>query len=135
MTDDIKAFNFGRIKEPITNAQEVNKQLSALGTLIWQVIQNDDEISELIFELADAKLSLDKVSQEDTRLGSDWAEAIMGDLEPEILDQRRPCIPAREWMKYSLFNFALDWVMDQALMRMRIEQRWSFQENDGLSRS
>jgi len=132
---DMKTFYFGRLKEQIANRQELNKQLSALGALIWRTIQDHDEITELVFELADAKLSLDNVSPEDTRLDSDWAEAIMGDLDPEILGQRRPHIPYREWLKYSLFNFALDWVMDEALMRMKIEQRWSFQENDGLSRS
>jgi len=84
--------------------------------------------------LADAKLSLDKVSLEDTRLDSKWAEAIMGDLDPETLDRQRPLVPPREWLKYSLFNFALDWVMDQALMRMKIEQKWPFQEKDGFSK-
>src|SRR5437879_8363912 len=134
MTDDMKRYSFGRLKEPIANRKELSEQLSALGTLIWQTIQDYDVITELIFELADAKLSLDNVSPEDTRLDSDWAEAIMGDLDPETLERQRPSIPPEEWLKYSLFNLALDWVLDQALIRMKIEQKWPFQENDGFSK-
>ncbi len=114
---------------------ELAEQLSELGRLIWEAIQNNDRITELTFELADAKLTLDKVSLEHTRLDSDHAEAIMGfDRDPETLDHRRSLVPPIEWLKYSLFNLALDWVMDQALMRMKIEQKWPFQENDGFSK-
>jgi len=63
------------------------------------------------------------VNLEDTRLDSDWAEAIMGDLDPEAFERLKPLVPSREWLKYSLFNFALDWVVDQALTRMKIEQK------------
>jgi hypothetical protein len=132
---NMRTFNFNRLREQVTNRQELDKQLSELGGLIWQAIQDDDEITELLFGLADAKLSLDKVSLEYSRLDSDWAEAIMGDLDPETLEPLRPLIPSVEWSKYSLFNFALDWVMDQALMRMKIEQKWPFQEHDGFSKS
>jgi hypothetical protein len=136
MTDNIaeREFNFSRSRGQITNRNELENQLSELGGLIWRVIQADDEITELLFELADAKLSLDKVGLKDIRLDSGWAEAIMGDLDPETLERQRPLVPSREWLKYSLFNFALDWVMDQALMRMKIEQKWPFQENDGFSK-
>ncbi len=44
------------------------------------------------------------------------------DLDPGVLEHER----AREWEKYALFNFALDWVLDQALIRMKIEQKWPF---------
>ena len=131
----MRTFNFNRLREQVTNRQELDKQLSELGGLIWQAIQDDDEITELLFGLADAKLSLDKVSLEYSRLDSDWAEAIMGGLDPETLERLRPLVPSLEWSKYSLFNFALDWVMDQALMRMKIEQKWPFQEHDGFSKS
>src|SRR5260370_25007205 len=97
----LRTFNFSRLREQITNRQELDKQLSELGALIWQAIQADDEISELLFELADAKLSLDKVSLEYMRLDSDWAEAIMGDLDPETLERQRPLIPPLEWSKYA----------------------------------
>jgi hypothetical protein len=127
-------FNLGRVGGQITNGKELENQLSQLGGLIWQAIQADAEITELLFELADAKLSLDNVRLEDTRLDSNWAEAVMGELDPETLEHLRPLVPSREWLKYSLFNFALDWVMDQALMRMKIEQKWPFQENDGFSK-
>jgi hypothetical protein len=114
--------------------EQLAERLSELGRLIWQAIQADDEITELLFDLADAKLALDRVRLEDTRLDSDWAEAIMGELDAETLDRQRALVPPNEWLKYSLFNFALDWVMDQALMRMKIEQKWPFQQNDGSSR-
>jgi hypothetical protein len=133
MKDGMKTFYFGQLREPIANRQELSKRISALGALIWQTIQDRDEITESIFELADAKLTLDHVRPEDTRLDSDWAEAIMGDLNPETLERQRQSVPPEEWLKYSLFNLALDWVLDQALMRMKIEQKWPFQENDGLS--
>jgi hypothetical protein len=137
MTDNIteRKFYFNRSRGQITNRRELDKQLSELGGRIWQAIQGDDEITKILFELADVKLSLDKVSAEDARLDSHWAEAIMGDLDPETLERQRPFVPPHEWLKYSLYNFALDWVMDQALMRMKIEQKWPFQENDGFSKS
>jgi hypothetical protein len=118
----------------VTNRKELDNRLSELGALIWRAIMADDDINEELFELADAKLSLDKVSLEDTRLDSAWAEAIMGDLDPETLKRQRPIVPSHEWLKYSLFNLALDWVMDQALMRMKIEQKWPFQENDSFAK-
>jgi hypothetical protein len=116
--------------------EELAKRLSELGSRIWQAIHKDDEISDLLFELADAKLTLDKVSPEDTQLKPDAAEAIMGfDGDTESLERVRSLVPPREWLKYSLVNFALDWVMDQALMRMKIEQKWPFQEKDGFSKT
>ncbi len=115
--------------------EELAKRLSELGGRIWQAIHRDDEITELLFELADAKLSLDKVSPADTQLEPDAAEAIMGfDCDEEGLDHLRSLVPPREWLKYSLVNFVLDWVIDQALMRMKIEQKWPFQEKDGFSK-
>ena len=108
------------------------ERLSELGSRVWQAIQSDDEISEMLFELVDEKLSLDKVSLGDTRLDSEHAEAIMGEGDPETLEERRLRVPPNEWLKYSLYNLALDWVLDQALMRMKLEQKWSFQEADGL---
>lgn len=112
------------------------KRLSELGYYIWEAIHSDSRITELLFQLADEKLSLDKVNvEEEARLDPDAAEAIMGvDLDPEMLEKLRPLVPSREWAKYALFNFALDWVLDQALMRMKIEQKWPFQEEDGFSK-
>jgi hypothetical protein len=116
-------------------SQELAKRLSELGSRIWQAIHSNDEITELLFELADAKLSLDKVHPEDTQLKSDAAEMIMGfDHDPETLDHLRSTVPPSEWLKYAIVNFALDWVLDQALMRMKIEQKWPFQEKDGFSK-
>jgi hypothetical protein len=85
--------------------------------------------------LADAKLSRDKVSPKDTQLDSEHAAVIMGyDCDPKTLEDRRSRVPPKQWLKYSLFNLALDWVLDQALMRMKIEQRWPFQQEDGFSK-
>ncbi len=113
--------------------ERLARQLSELGGRIWEAIHRDDQITELLFELADAKLALDKVSPEESRLDPDAAEIIMGvDTDPATRETLSPTVSSREWMKYSLFNFALDWVMDQALMRMRMERKWPFQEEDGF---
>jgi hypothetical protein len=128
----VKTYNFSPTSFP--SSDPFGKQLSELGGRIWQAIQKDDEITELFFVLADRKLSLDKVNPADAQLDSEAAEAIMGDLDPETLERRRPLVPSSEWLRYALVNFALDWVLDQSLMRMKIEQKWPFQENDGFSK-
>ena len=110
-------------------------QLSKLGGLIWRAIHDDDDITELLFALADEKLTLDNVDPDDTRLEPRAADLIMGlEDDPAILERERPIVDKKEWSKYSLYNFALDWVLDQALMRMKIEQKWPFQQHDGLSK-
>jgi hypothetical protein len=111
-----------------------------LGRLIWDAIQRDDGIEVALFELASAKLALDKVHPEDTELDSDAADAIMGDSlvgadgDPALCEAQCSAVPPSEWLKYSLYNLALDWVLDQALMRMKLEQKWPFQEDDGLTK-
>jgi hypothetical protein len=120
---------------PINNRKELDEQLSELGRLIWRAIMDDDKINDILFELADAKLSLDNVDVGEARLEANAAEAIMEfEPDPEDPECQRPPVRSSEWSKYALYNFALDWVVDQALMRMKIEQRWPFQENDGLAR-
>jgi hypothetical protein len=126
---------FGPSLRDIRSPKELAALLSELGRRIWDAIQKDEEIAELLFTLADAKLALDKVSREDTELDSDAAEAIMGfdyDYDTETRERLRSAVRPREWLKYSLYNFALDWVLDQALMRMKIEQKWPFQQDDGF---
>jgi hypothetical protein len=52
---------------------------------------------ELCRDLADAKLALDKVRPEDSRLDS-GGEAIMGfDADPATLEQLRSAVPPLEW--------------------------------------
>jgi len=115
--------------------QALDKRLSELGGLIWEAIHGDGAITDFLFELADEKLSLDKVEPEDTRLEPKTADVIMGfEHSPEDLLRLRREVPPREWLKYALFNFALDWVLDQALMRMRFERKWHFQQNDVFSK-
>jgi hypothetical protein len=98
----------GTFLPPTTDASSDRKfteLLSELGGRIWDAIQRDDEITELFFELADRKLARDKVSLEDSRLDSDWADAIMGmDHDPETHKPLRSEVPPREWLKYSLYN-------------------------------
>ena len=128
-------MNFDPRRENTMDRQELAEGLSELGGLIWRAVHADDEITEVVFELADKKLSLDKVDPDDTRLDPNAADWIMGlDGDTESLENQRLLVPPREWSKYALFNFALDWVIDQALMRMKIEQKWRFQQNDGLSK-
>ena len=108
-----------------------------MGGRIWAAIHRDDQIRDLLFELADLKLRLDirldKVSEEDSRLDSDAADAIMGmDHDAETGERLRSAVPSGELLKYAVFDFALDCVLDQALMRMKMEQKWPFQENDGF---
>ena len=82
------------------------------------------------------KLSLDRVTSKNTDLGDSAAEAIMSDGREGSNNIVRPkeFVPPDEWAKYALFNLALDWVVDQALARMKIENKWPFQQKDGLSK-
>jgi hypothetical protein len=114
--------------------QELDSALSELGSRIWEAIQNDDAVVDLIFELANKKLSLDKVKSEDSYLDDDAAKVILGDVDddPENLVRPKQFVPPREWAKYALYNLALDWVVDQALARMKLAQKWPFQKEDGF---
>jgi len=118
------------------NKQELDSALSELGTRIWQAIQTNDVIVEKLFELADMKLSLDNVTDENSRLDDSAAKVIMGDVEDDAQNLVRPkqFVPPREWAKYALYNLALDWVVDQALARMKLENKWPFQREDGFTR-
>jgi hypothetical protein len=115
--------------------QELNSALSELGNRIWEAIQGDDAITEMIFELADMKLSLDNVKPEDTHLDEEAAKTIFGDREddPNNLLRSKKFVPSREWAKNALYNLALDWVVDQALVRMKLESKWPFQQEDAPS--
>jgi hypothetical protein len=86
-------------------SHELAKRLSELGKLIWQAIDGDAQITELLFELADEKLSLDKVNVAETRLDPKAAEAIIGfDLDPGVLEHERSLVPSREWEKYEVYS-------------------------------
>jgi hypothetical protein len=37
-------------------------------------------------------------------------------------------VPPSEWAKLALYNLAMDWVIDQALVRMKLESKWPFQQ-------
>jgi hypothetical protein len=38
-------------------------------------------------------------------------------------------VPPSEWAKLALYNLAMDWVIDQALVRMKLESKWPFQQD------
>ena len=82
------------------------------------------------FTLVDMKLALDNVTLDDSRLDPDAAKAILMDVEDDATNLVRPkrFVPPSEWAKLALYNLAMDWVMDQALVRMKLETKWPFQQ-------
>ena len=117
-------------REQTMERQELDAALSDLGSRIWEAIQSDDEIVDTAFRLADMKLALDNVLPENSRLDDDAARAIFGDVEGDAPNLVRPkkFVPPAEWLKHALYNLALDWVIDQALMRMKLKSKWPFQQ-------
>ena len=110
--------------------QELETGLCELGNRIWEAIQSDDAIAETLFELVDMKLALDNVTLDDSCLDPDAAKAILMDVEDDGTNLVRPkkFVPPSEWAKLALYSLAMDWVVDQALMRMKLESKWPFQQ-------
>ena len=110
---------------------ELETRLCELGSRIWEAIQSDDAIADTLFELVDMKLALDNVTLDDSRLDPDAAKAILMDVEDDATNLVRPkkFVPPSEWAKLALYNLAMDWVIDQALVRMKLESKWPFQQN------
>jgi hypothetical protein len=100
---------------------ELETGLCELGNRIW----------EAIFKLVDMKLALDHVTLDDSRLDPDAAKAILMDVEDDATNLVRPkkFVPPSEWAKLALYNLAMDWVIDQALVRMKLESKWPFQHD------
>jgi hypothetical protein len=50
------------------------------------------------------------------------------DVEDDATNLVRPkkFVPPSEWAKLALYNLAMDWVIDQALVRMKLESKWPF---------
>jgi hypothetical protein len=111
---------------------ELETGLYDLGDRIWEAIQSDDAIADTLFKLVDMKLALDHVTLDDSRLDADAAKAILMDVEDDATNLVRPkkFVPPSEWAKLALYNLAMDWVIDQALVRMKLESNWPFQEQD-----
>ena len=118
--------------------QELEIGLCELGNRIWEAIQSDDVIANTLFELVDMKLALDNVTLDDSRLDPDVAKAILMDAEDDPTNLVRPkkflmppkkFVPPSEWAKLALYNLAMDWVIDQALVRMKLGSKWPFQQN------
>jgi hypothetical protein len=109
---------------------ELETGLCELGSRIWEAIQSDDAIADTLFELVDMKLALDNVTLDDSRLDPDAAKAILMDVEDDATNLVRPkkFVPPSEWAKLALYNLAMDWVIDQALVRMKLESKWPFQQ-------
>ena len=110
--------------------QELETGLCELGNRIWEAIQSDDAIAETLFELVDMKLALDNVTLDDSCLDPDAAKAILMDVEDDGTNLVRPkkFVPPSEWAKLALYILAMDWVVDQALVRMKLESKWPFQQ-------
>ena len=110
--------------------QELETVLCELGNRIWQAIQSDDAIADTLFKLVDMKLALDHVTLDDSRLDADAAKAILMDVEDDATNLVRPkkFVPPSEWAKLALYTLAMDWVIDQALVRMKLESKWPFQQ-------
>jgi hypothetical protein len=110
---------------------ELETGLCELGNRIWEAIQSDDAIADMLFKLVDIKLALDNVTLDDSCLDPDTAKAILTDVGDDTTNLVRPrkFVPPSEWAKLALYNLAMDWVMDQALVRMKLESKWPFQQN------
>jgi hypothetical protein len=110
---------------------EFEKGLCELGNRIWAAIQNDDAIAATLFKLVDMKLALDNVTLDDLRLDLDAGKAILMDAEDDATNLVRPkkFVSPNVWAKLALHNLAMDWVIDQALVRMKLESKWPFQQN------
>jgi hypothetical protein len=42
------------------------------------------------------------------------------------LHQSQKFVPPSEWAKLALYNLAMDWFIDPALVRMKLESKWPF---------
>jgi hypothetical protein len=117
--------------------QELETGLCELGNRIWEAIQSDDAIADTLFKLVDMKLALDNVTLDDSCLDPDAAKAILMDVEDDATNLVRPkkFVPPSEWAKLALYSLAMDWVVDQALVRMKLESKWPFQQHGDLTRS
>jgi hypothetical protein len=81
---------------------------------------------------------LDNVTLDDSCLDPNTAKAILMDVEDDPTNLVRPkkflmppkkFVPPSEWAKLALYNLAMDWVIDQALVRMKLGSKWPFQQN------
>jgi hypothetical protein len=111
--------------------QELESGLRELGNRIWEAIQSDDATAEALFKLVDIKLALDNLTLDDLHLDPDAAKAIFMKVEDDTTNLVRPTkfVPPSEWAKVALYTLAMDWVIDQALVRMKLESKWPFQQH------
>jgi hypothetical protein len=106
--------------------QELETGLCELGNRIWKAIESDDAIAHMLFKLVDMKLASDNVTLDDACLDRDAAKAIFMDVGDDAKNLVRPkkFVPPSEWAKLALYVLAMDWVVDQALVRMKLESKW-----------
>jgi predicted RNase H-like HicB family nuclease len=111
---------------PAMTADELERALSALGAQMWDAMLNDDDVSEKLYELTEAKLSIDGATKEDTTLMDDAARAIFeeGDLQSPNVLRPKAFVASGEWAKNALYNLTLRWVLDQSLARMLAEKKF-----------
>jgi Domain of unknown function (DUF1902) len=112
---------------PAMTKEEFDRALSKLGERMWEALNNDDFVVDLLHDLADAKLTFDGVERAESELGAEVAEAIFNERDPDHPEIVRPkqFVQSREWMKNSIYNLALRWVLDQALARMTVERTFA----------
>jgi hypothetical protein len=106
--------------------EELDRALSELGGRIWNAVKSDDSVSDLLYELVEAKLTLDGVDQVALALADGAALAIFDEREPDNPRVVRPkeFVRSSEWTKNSHYNLALQWVFAQAIARMQLENRF-----------
>ena len=111
--------------------QELEIGLCELADRIWGAIHNDEAIADALSKLVDIKLALDNVTLDESRLDPDAAKAILMVVEDDATNLVRPkkFVPPSQWAKLALYNLAMNWVIDQALVRMKLENGWPLQRH------
>jgi hypothetical protein len=111
--------------------QELEVGLCELANRMWGAIHNDDAIADALSKLVDMKLALDNVTLDDSRLDRDVAKTLLMEVEDDSTNFMRPqkFVPPSEWAKLALYNLAMNWVIDQALLRMKLEGEWPLQQH------
>ena len=72
--------------------QELETGLCELGNRIWEAIESDDAIADMLFKLVDMKLALDNVTLDDSVSRSRYGkvQVILTDVEDDATNLVRP---------------------------------------------
>ena len=109
----------------VTN-EELDRALSELGDRIWNALQRDDSVSDMLYELVEAKLAFDGVDRQESDPTEEAAVAIFNERDPDnpVVIRPKEFVQSTEWAKNSLYNLALQWVLNQAIARMQLEHKF-----------